>query len=61
MKIIVLPGVRYEGETDAQADERERLAREHNAKMEALEKDWERQRQTPMRSMVEWAKQRGIV
>jgi len=34
---------------------------EHNAKVRALHEDWQRQRETPMPSMQEWDKKRGLI
>lgn len=60
MRVLVMDQVRYSGETDEQMDERIRRAREFNARAEAMEADFERQRRTPMRSMIEWARARGL-
>ena len=61
MYIISPPGIQYERETPDQMRERDRLTAEHNAKVRAQYEDWKRQRETPMPSMREWAKKRGLI
>lgn len=60
MKILYVHGVQYEGETLDQMSAREQACRDHNERFDAQLAEWERQRRTPMTSMIEWAKARGI-
>lgn len=61
LKYVIVKGLQYEGESVDQMEERERLMEESNRRVEALNLDWERQKRTPMRSMISWAKSRGLL
>lgn len=58
---LLIPGIQYEGETLADMERREKAIRKHNAKVDALRADWQRQQRTPMRSMIGWAKRHGLM
>lgn len=55
MRYVILDQVQFEGETKEDMERRIRLQQEHNRRID------ERQRRTPIRAMVEWARERGIV
>lgn len=57
---VVIPGIVYEGETNEQAMERERRQIEHNRRCDEMRADFERQRKTPMPSMIAWARARNL-
>ncbi len=61
MMLECILGLQYEGETDEHMRKREAAMEENNRRVEALWKDWERQRNTPMPSMIQWAKNHGIL
>lgn len=60
MKVLYIPGLRFKGESDEQAEAREAEMKAHNERVDALWKDWARQRALPMPSMREWAAKRGV-
>lgn len=61
IQILHIPGIQYAGETREQAEERDRRTIEANRKMQAEWEEGERQRLAPMKSMQEWARDRGIL
>ena len=58
LKYVFVSGLQYAGESDADMARREAAMIEHNAKIDALYADWERQRRTPMPAMREWYEKR---
>ncbi len=61
IKHIIVSGLCYGNETADDMERREKRMADDNAKVDALYADWERQRNTPMRSMIALAKKRGLM
>lgn len=59
-QILHIPGLQYEGETPEQAVERDRRIIEINRQLREEWADGRRQKFTPMKSMQQWALDRGI-
>lgn len=57
LKYIFIKGLRYKGETWEQAEERERIMEQHNAKADELA----RRNSLMMSGYREWAKARGLL
>lgn len=60
IQILHIPGLQYEGETPEQAEERDRRIIETNRRLRDEWLDGRRQRRAPMKSMQQWAQDRGI-
>ncbi len=61
LKYIFVKGLRYGNESEEKAQAREQAMEENNRRVDELYADWERQRKTPIPSMIEWAKRRGLL
>lgn len=61
MHCVMVPGVQYSGETVEDMDRREKEMMEANRLEDERQADFERQKKTPMKSMIDWAKQHGIL
>lgn len=61
LKYVVVTGLVYGGETNEQADAREKAMIEHNLQVDERQAEWDKRRRAPMPSMQRWAKERGIV
>lgn len=57
MRYVFVDGLRYRGESEPQAQDRERLMREHNARQDAIEQ----LNSLPMEPYRSWAKARGLI
>jgi hypothetical protein len=60
IQIVHIPGIQYGNETREQAEQRDRRTAEANRRMKEEWEEGERQRAAPMKSMQQWAKDRGI-
>jgi len=60
VKYVLVTGLQYAGETLQDMDRREKAMGEHNAKMDELQAEDDRQRRLPMPSMRPWATARGL-
>jgi hypothetical protein len=60
IQILHIHGIQYEGESRQQAEERDRRTAEANRRHKEEWEEGERQRAAPMKSMQQWAKDRGI-
>lgn len=61
LKHVIVHGVQYGTETVDDMERREKAMQAANDRVDALREDWERQRRTPMRSMIHWARKRGLL
>ncbi len=61
LKYVLVKGLQYEGESTEDMARREAAMEENNRRVDELYADWERQRRTPMRSMIDWAAKRGML
>jgi hypothetical protein len=61
LKYVIVKGLQYEGETIDDMDRREREMEKHNKRIDNLYSDWKRQRNQPMPSMQDWAKEHGMI
>jgi hypothetical protein len=60
LKYVMVRGLQYAGESLEDMERREEAMEENNRRVDELYADWERQRKTPMRSMIQWAAERGL-
>ena len=61
IKYVIVKGLCYGNETAEDMIRREQLMEENNRRVDELHADWERQRKTPIPSIIPWAKERGII
>ncbi len=61
IKHVIVKGLCYGNETAEDMLRRERMMEEDNRRVDELYADWERQRKTPIPSMIPWCKQRGLL
>lgn len=60
LEYIYIPGLQYANESPQQAEAREKKMEDHNRTARAHNKEMERQRKLPMKSMREWATLHGL-